>query len=66
MCGSQIAMTAAVPPPIARARRESPMGRCGRVPWLLVRGLHFVGLPRQKDIVFRFIIEYSSFRDFGP
>jgi hypothetical protein len=27
----------------------------------------FVGLAYQgKDIVFRFIIEYSSFRDFGP
>jgi hypothetical protein len=27
----------------------------------------FVGLPYQgKDIVFRFIIEYSSLRDFGP
>jgi hypothetical protein len=29
--------------------------------------LSFVVLPYQgKDIVFRFIIEYSSFRDFGP
>jgi hypothetical protein len=28
---------------------------------------HFVGLAYQgKDIVFRFIIEYSSLRDFGP
>jgi hypothetical protein len=27
----------------------------------------FVGLAYQgKDIVFRFIIEYSSLRDFGP
>jgi hypothetical protein len=28
----------------------------------------FVGLAyyQGKDIVFRFIIEYSSFRDFGP
>jgi hypothetical protein len=27
----------------------------------------FVGLAyRGKDIVFRFIIEYSSFKDFGP
>jgi hypothetical protein len=27
----------------------------------------FVGIAYQgKDIVFRFIIEYSSFRDFGP
>jgi hypothetical protein len=27
----------------------------------------FVSLAYQgKDIVFRFIIEYSSFRDFGP
>jgi hypothetical protein len=35
--------------------------------WLvLVDG--FVGLAYQegKDIVFRFIIEYSSLRDFGP
>jgi hypothetical protein len=35
-------------------------------------GLHrlevaFIGLAYQgKDIVFRFIIEYSSLRDFGP
>jgi len=35
-------------------------------------GLHhlevvFIGLACQvKDIVFRFIIEYSSLRDFGP
>jgi hypothetical protein len=29
--------------------------------------LLFAGLTYQgKDIVFRFIIEYSSFRDFGP
>jgi hypothetical protein len=29
--------------------------------------VHFVGLAYQgKDIVFRFIIEYSSFKDFGP
>jgi len=29
--------------------------------------LHFIGLAYQgKDIVFRFIIEYSSLRDFGP
>jgi hypothetical protein len=29
--------------------------------------LPFVGLAYQgKDIVFRFIIEYSSLRDFGP
>ncbi len=29
--------------------------------------LQFVGLADQgKDIVFRFIIEYSSLRDFGP
>jgi len=28
---------------------------------------HFVGLALiGKDIVFRFIIEYSSLRDFGP
>jgi hypothetical protein len=28
---------------------------------------HFVALAYQaKDIVFRFIIEYSSLRDFGP
>jgi hypothetical protein len=28
---------------------------------------YFVGLASQgKDIVFRFIIEYSSLRDFGP
>jgi hypothetical protein len=28
---------------------------------------HFVGFAYQgKDIVFRFIIEYSSLRDFGP
>jgi hypothetical protein len=28
---------------------------------------HFVGLAYQgKDIVFRFIMEYSSSRDFGP
>jgi hypothetical protein len=28
---------------------------------------YFVGLAYQgKDIVFRFIIEYSSLRDFGP
>jgi hypothetical protein len=28
---------------------------------------YFVGLAYQgKDIVFRFIIEYSSIRDFGP
>jgi len=27
----------------------------------------FVGLAYQvKDIVFKFVIEYSSFRDFGP
>jgi hypothetical protein len=27
----------------------------------------FIGLPYlSKDIVFRFIIEYSSLRDFGP
>jgi hypothetical protein len=27
----------------------------------------FVGLAHQvKDIVFRFIVEYSSLRDFGP
>jgi hypothetical protein len=30
-------------------------------------GRDFVGLAYQgKDIVFRFIIEYSSLRDFGP
>jgi hypothetical protein len=29
--------------------------------------MFFVGLAYQgKDIVFRFIIEYSSLRDFGP
>ncbi len=29
--------------------------------------MNFVGLAYQgKDIVFRFIIEYSSLRDFGP
>jgi hypothetical protein len=29
--------------------------------------ISFIGLAYQgKDIVFRFIIEYSSFRDFGP
>jgi len=29
--------------------------------------LMFIGLAYQdKDIVFRFIIEYSSLRDFGP
>ncbi len=29
--------------------------------------VHFVGLAYQgKDIVFRFIIEYSGLRDFGP
>jgi hypothetical protein len=29
--------------------------------------LQFIGLAYQgKDIVFRFIIEYSSLRDFGP
>jgi hypothetical protein len=30
--------------------------------------VHFVGLvsTKAKDIVFRFIIEYSSLRDFGP
>jgi hypothetical protein len=29
--------------------------------------VHFVGLAYQgKDIVFRFIIEYSSLRDFWP
>jgi hypothetical protein len=28
---------------------------------------HFIGLAYQgKDIVFRFIIEYSSLRNFGP
>jgi hypothetical protein len=28
---------------------------------------NFIGLAYQgKDIVFRFIIEYSSLRDFGP
>jgi hypothetical protein len=32
------------------------------------RRLKFVGLAYQqgKDFVFRFIIEYSSLRDFGP
>jgi len=31
-------------------------------------GLGFIGVAYQgkKDIVFRFIIEYSSLRDFGP
>jgi hypothetical protein len=30
-------------------------------------GVEFVGLAYQgKDIVFRFIIEYGSLRDFGP
>jgi hypothetical protein len=29
---------------------------------LFVVGIYFIG----KDIVFRFIIEYSSSRDFGP
>jgi hypothetical protein len=29
--------------------------------------VQFVGLAYQgKDIVFRFVIEYSSLRDFGP
>jgi hypothetical protein len=58
-------MTAAVPPPIARAPRESPMGVvegcpgywCGNCTLLAYQG---------KDIVFRFIIEYSSLRDFSP
>jgi hypothetical protein len=32
-----------------------------------LRPIVFVGLAYQcKDIVFRFIIEYSSLRDFGP
>jgi hypothetical protein len=32
-----------------------------------IRGSLFVGLAYQgKDIVFRFIIEYSSLRAFGP
>jgi hypothetical protein len=32
-----------------------------------IRGSSFVGLAYQdKDIVFRFIIEYSSLRAFGP
>jgi hypothetical protein len=34
---------------------------------LLLQDLPFVGLAYQgKDIVFRFIIEYRSLRDFGP
>ncbi len=34
---------------------------------LRVRKCVFVGLAYQdKDIVFRFIIEYTSLRDFGP
>jgi len=33
---------------------------------LEVFGSHYIGLDYQgKDIVFRFIIEYSSLRDFG-
>jgi hypothetical protein len=29
--------------------------------------VQFVALPaKAKDIVFRFIIEYTSFKDFGP
>jgi hypothetical protein len=33
--------------------------------WLFT--FRFIGLAYQgKDIVFRFIVEYSSLRDFGP
>jgi hypothetical protein len=32
------------------------------------RGVFFLALPttKAKDVVFRFIIEYTSLRDFGP
>jgi hypothetical protein len=35
--------------------------------WLAHFSVYFVGLAYQgKDIVFRFIVVYSSLRDFGP
>jgi hypothetical protein len=44
-------------------RMEGPKVELGKI-WAIT----FVGLAYQgkKDIVFRFIIEYSSLRDFGP
>jgi hypothetical protein len=51
--------------PKTEKRIQSNLG--GQFATLGANVLAFTGLAYHcKDIVFRFIIEYSSFRDFGP
>ncbi len=38
------------------------LAQCATLTWTMFVGLAYQG----KDIVIRFIIEYSSLRDFGP
>jgi hypothetical protein len=54
------------PPPPPHPNKNFPLLLFLR-PCLLPSTRLFVGLAYQgKDLVFRFIIEYSSLRDFGP
>jgi hypothetical protein len=58
-------MTAAVPPPIARAPRESPMGVVEGWPGYWCGNCTLLAYQGKDIVVFRFIIiEYSSLRDF--
>jgi hypothetical protein len=50
------------------AELHPPFNASSPISWLLLaKPSNFIGFTYQgEDVVFRFIIEYSSLRDFGP